>query len=677
MRKILLLVLALGIGLSAMPQNYEFKAEPIHKTINEKPTIGIDPIKDLSIVRSNIISKPIIPSPDRDVNIVSIIDIGTSANPWSYVSNNVGNQRSMVWVEPELNIVANFHRMGGNLDVGGNSGDLGYDISFDGGETWTNQIEVYVAENPVGNGTYYDNARYPNFGIYNPTNNVEDAYLAFFCPNLDGSNSDTDYGWGGYSRGTAKISDPTITSKDLLSSDDEFFHYIPEAYDLTSQGLSICVDKNQDGTAGWPPEWLGSLTINSGYWNGDSGEFDYTQTSLDYEETPWFIQVAFAPDGMTGYIATLGNDGSMWSVDGNPNIYPIIFKTTDGGETWGEPFAVQIDGPNGIGGIVNHLVTDEDLALLYEPPVPAREEIPYTFTGDFDMAVTADGNLHIAGLVGIAGEADAGISFYVTNNWGKIIDLFTTDGGTTWEVEEMGAIKTYDYQWGDGPAEANRTQITLNPDADIIFVSWLDTDVDDPDHTDNDSPNIFCRGFKPSNYTKTFYLVSNEELDLPTNVTLFSGGMWQAYFATAPKTSLELTEGEYTIPYVYVEWDTDDDGAPVQYKYISDFHFTDADFTILGVNDPVEATNNINSVSQNFPNPFNNESYVTVSLNEGTNLSLEVYTLTGQIVSAKDYGYMVNGSHTLTINGADLTAGVYFYTVTAGENKITRKMIVE
>ena len=219
---------------------------------------------------------------------------------------------------------------------------------------------------------------------------------------------------------------------------------------------------------------------------------------MDYEETPWFIQVAFAPDGMTGYIATLGNDGTMWTVDGNPNIYPIIFKTTDGGLTWGEPFAVQIDGPNGIGGIVNHLVTDEDLALLYEPPVPARDEIPYTFTGDFDMAVTADGNLHIAALVGIAGEAEDGISFYVINNWGKIVDLFTNDGGTTWEVEEMGAIQTFSFQWGDGPNEANRTQITLNPDADIVFISWLDTDIEDAE--DNDKPNIWCRGFKPSNY---------------------------------------------------------------------------------------------------------------------------------------------------------------------------------
>ncbi len=671
MKKILLLVLAVGIGFSAMSQAYEFKAEPIHKTINEKPTIGIEPIKDQSIVRSNTNSKPIIPVPDRDVNIVSIIDLGTSANPWSYVSNNTGNQRSMVWVEPELNIVVNFHRMGGDLDVGGNSGDLGYDISFDGGETWTNQIEVYVAENPVGDGTYYDNARYPNFGIYNPTNNVEDAYLAFFCPNLDGSNSDTDYGWGGYSRGTAKLSDPTITTKNLLSSTDEVFQYIPEAYDLTSQGLSICVDKNSDNTAGFPGEWQGNIIVNSGDWNETTGEFDYEQSLLDLEESPWYTQVAFAPDGMTGYIATLGNNGTMWTVDGNPNIYPIIFKTTDGGLTWGEPFAVQIDGPNGIGGIVNHLVTDEDLALLYEPPVPARDEIPYTFTGDFDMAVTADGNLHIAALIGIAGEAEDGISFYVVNNWGKIIDFFTTDGGTTWEVEEMGGIQTYSYQWGDGPHEDNRTQITLNPDADIVFISWLDTDVEDAE--DNDKPNIWCRGFKPSNYLKTANSLSQ---DAPTNVTAFSAGMWQSYFATAPKTSLELTEGEYTIPYVFVDWDTSNDLAPVQYKYIQDFSFNMSDFTIQGVNDPVE-NNSISSVSQNFPNPFNNETYVSVNLNEGANLSLEVYTITGQMVTAKDYGYMVNGSHTLTINGADLTAGVYFYTVTAGENKVTHKMIVE
>jgi len=673
MKKIFIFCLVLGIGASVIAQQgHKYKVEPIHKTLGEKMTIGVEPVKDLSIVKSNINSKPIIPTPDRDVNIVNVIDIGTSANPWSYVSNNVGNQRSMVWVDPELNIVANFHRMGGLLDEGGNSGDLGYDISFDGGETWTNQIECYIAENPVGDGTYYDNARYPNFGIYNPTGNVDDAYIAFFCPNLDGSNSDTDYGWGGYSRGTVKISDPSVTTKNLLSSDDEFYHYIPEAYDLTSKGLSICVDKNQDGTAGWPPEWMGSITVNSGQWNEANGEFVYESTLLDMEESTWFLQVAFSPDGMTGYIVALGNDGTTWTVEGNPNIYPIIFKTIDGGENWGEPVALQIDGPNGIGGIVNHLVSDQALEELYVPPIPARDEIPYTFTGDFDMAVNADGNLHIAGLVGIAGEATDGISFFVTNGYGKIIDLFTKDGGTTWEVEEMGAIQTYSYTWGDGPAEANRTQITLSPDTDKVFISWLDTDIEDAE--DNDRPNIWCRGFEPSTYMKTS---NSSGEDAPFNVTLFSAGMWQAYFATAPKTSLELEEGIYTIPYVYVDWNINNDLDPVQYKYISDFSFSQADFKIVGIEDQEPLANIISSVSQNFPNPFNNESYVTVNLTEGSNLNLEVYTLTGQMVSTKDYGHRSTGSHTLTINGENLSAGVYFYTVTAGENNITRKMIVK
>jgi hypothetical protein len=653
-------------------QTYKFKVDPIHKTMNKNQAIGIDPVKDLSIVSATLNAIPAIPSPDRDVNIVNIIDIGTSANPWSYVSNNVGNQRSMVWVDPELNIVSNFHRMGGLLDIDGNSGDLGYDISFDGGATWTTQIECYVAEDPVGDGTYYDNARYPNFGIYNPTGDVEDAYIGFFCPNLDGSNADTDYGWGGYSRGTVKISDPTVTTKELLSSDDEYFHYIPEAYDITSQGISICVDKNSDNTAGFPGDWQGSIIVNRGPFNEETGAFDYTSSLLDMEEQPWFMGVAFAPDGMTGYIAALGNDGTTWSVDGHPNIYPIIFKSTDGGETWSDPYPIQIDGPDGIGGIVNHLVTDEDLDALYDGGAPPRDEIPYTFTGDFDIAVTANGNLHIAGLVGIAGEAEDGISFYTTNNWGKIIDLFTKDGGTTWEIETMGGIQTYDYAWGDGPKEANRTQITLNPDANVVFISWLDTDIEDAE--DNDRPNIWCRGFNPT----TYMLSANTSGEpLPTNVTLFSEGMWQSYFATAPKTCLETSPGVYTIPYVFVDWDTSDDTAPVQYKYISDFSMSSADFTVLGIEDQEAPTNNLSSVSQNFPNPFNNESYITVNLANATNLSVEVYTLTGQLVSAKDYGYKSNGSHTLTINGADLNSGIYFYTVTAGENKVTCKMIVE
>jgi len=82
-------------------------------------------------------------------------------------------------------------------------------------------------------------------------------------------------------------------------------------------------------------------------------------------------------------------------------------------------------------------------------------------------------------------------------------------------------------------------------------------------------------------------------------------------------------------------------------------------------------------VSQNYPNPVNGQTYFTVTLNEGADLSLQVYSLTGQIVNTVDYGYKTAGTHTLTINASDLASGVYFYTVSTVANKVTRKMIVQ
>jgi flagellar hook assembly protein FlgD len=71
------------------------------------------------------------------------------------------------------------------------------------------------------------------------------------------------------------------------------------------------------------------------------------------------------------------------------------------------------------------------------------------------------------------------------------------------------------------------------------------------------------------------------------------------------------------------------------------------------------------------------DTYFTVSLDEGTHLNLEVYSLTGQLVKTTDLGYKSTGTHTVTMNANDLSAGVYFYTVSAGVNKVTHKMIVQ
>jgi hypothetical protein len=68
---------------------------------------------------------------------------------------------------------------------------------------------------------------------------------------------------------------------------------------------------------------------------------------------------------------------------------------------------------------------------------------------------------------------------------------------------------------------------------------------------------------------------------------------------------------------------------------------------------------------------------VYVNLRQASELSLEVTNIMGQVVYRTEAGYAAAGLNKLAIDGSSLSNGVYFYTVTAGETKVTKKMIVE
>jgi len=97
--------------------------------------------------------------------------------------------------------------------------------------------------------------------------------------------------------------------------------------------------------------------------------------------------------------------------------------------------------------------------------------------------------------------------------------------------------------------------------------------------------------------------------------------------------------------------------------------------SIVG-NHEIKPVNNF-SVSQNYPNPFNSTSVISVNIKKASNLSLEITNLMGQLIYSENAGNCALGTHQFTIDAAHLNAGVYFYTVTAGNQKVTKKMIVE
>jgi len=672
MKKLLLLSLALGFGLMANAQRaYNLKQDlREHKAI-EKMMIGIEPAKASSIVSTQETVTPVVP-PTKNTNIVSIIDIGTSANAYSYGYG--GGQKQILWAVPELGLITNIHRMGGALDQGGYSGDLGYDVSMDGGLTWTNMIEMYVAENNAGGDYYTDAARYPYHGVWNPEGNtdINNVWMSFHAPNLDGSNSPES--WGGYSYGAVNMGDPTIRTKNLQSSVPPVYQYIADASTMTKQGVAWVVDINQDWSSG-TVAYQGSLIVNRGEFDEAEGDFIFEQELMDAPVAaattrPSHTQVAFSEDGETGYISFLGDNETVSTISGAPSYYPIIAKTTDGGDTWSEFTGIQLAGPNGLSGIVADLLTDELIAGLYEEPLPARDEIPYTTAFDHNITVDNNGNLHIGVIISVTGSDD--YSIVTAAGYPAAYDIYTSDGGTTWHAIKLGHTNQFRGTWPGDYTEDNRIQITISPDRETVFVSWLDTDLEDAE--DNTRPNIYTRGIRP-NAWGTADLTCVDGADAPTNVTLFSAGMWNASFAAIAQMSL-FDGVKYTIPMTYQPVAPEvDPGEPVQYKYITNFGYTDADFCIVG-NKEIAAASAM-EVSQNFPNPFSNETNVRISLTNGSNVSLEVYNITGQKVMIKDFGYKTAGSFTMKISADELPTGVYFYTVEAGATKVTRKMIVQ
>lgn len=83
------------------------------------------------------------------------------------------------------------------------------------------------------------------------------------------------------------------------------------------------------------------------------------------------------------------------------------------------------------------------------------------------------------------------------------------------------------------------------------------------------------------------------------------------------------------------------------------------------------------NVSQSVPNPTTGITSVSVELAQPLTVGFEVFNMTGQKVLEIQARNMNAGINEITFDASSFTPGVYFYTVNAGSEKSTRKMIVK
>jgi hypothetical protein len=92
--------------------------------------------------------------------------------------------------------------------------------------------------------------------------------------------------------------------------------------------------------------------------------------------------------------------------------------------------------------------------------------------------------------------------------------------------------------------------------------------------------------------------------------------------------------------------------------------------------DGVDLSSALSSLSQNYPNPFNSTTEFTYELASAQDVSIEITDMTGRKIMALEEGHKAAGSHKVSLNADDLDAGIYFYTLSAGEFTQTKRMIV-
>jgi len=77
-----------------------------------------------------------------------------------------------------------------------------------------------------------------------------------------------------------------------------------------------------------------------------------------------------------------------------------------------------------------------------------------------------------------------------------------------------------------------------------------------------------------------------------------------------------------------------------------------------------------------YPNPFNPSTTLEMTLDKQTNVSIKVYSLTGQLVDVISEGSYTPGNHTFTWNANGLASGVYFISTEAGNTINNQKVML-
>ena len=79
---------------------------------------------------------------------------------------------------------------------------------------------------------------------------------------------------------------------------------------------------------------------------------------------------------------------------------------------------------------------------------------------------------------------------------------------------------------------------------------------------------------------------------------------------------------------------------------------------------------------QNYPNPFNPVTTIVYQVPTNSHVKLEVFDVLGQLLKTLVNEPQVAGTYQIQFEASDMSSGVYLYRLTAGEVRITKRMLL-
>jgi hypothetical protein len=665
MKRLLLFSLAIGITIGAVAQN-KFATSNNNMLMKKANVTTVDDV----VVPFLPVMKP---HGAHTKDVTSVI-VGTSANVFGYLTAG----QNWVDYDPATNAVMFTHRAGGAW--GGSSGDIRCKFSTD---WFASVIDSVVFPT---NGTQLH--RYPSGVIYNPAGNTTatNAYAVVVGPVTGGS------GWTDNFFHTQKL------DKTLLTN---FYNPIvaPEtALERTNlsggNGNLFVMSQDDDGT-----NYLPYVKVRKGVFNTTTSAFDWSLTptqisrlwgkrlfSNGASDANYAWNHAWATNGLDGYAFCTGID-SLNKVYSGTQV-PLIWRTWDGGLTYGAiaPFACFDKLTN---------LTDS----IWPTALSAAGSGPLEFRPFFQAGSSVDdntlpgvvdvnGDLHMAAIVvGFSSYHVDSLDYSYQTHPTFLFDVIYDASADFWDVRFIDQIFALNVADDNGAAVISSSgnmgwehwiNVSKSPDGTVVFYTWTDTD-----------PSMSLDNIVPDIKGRAWNVVSN--MATPSkNFTAPNGGLYY-YVNTADIAAKQGSTYSVALTFIDIAGDAGNSGDVAQIVYFADnITFAESEFidpcgpsdvatiqaSICMTGVDTKEANSFN-VSQNYPNPANGTTGIKVTLAEASNVSVEITNMVGQSVSLVNKGHIAAGSYAINLNIANLNSGIYFYTVTVGTQKVTKKMIVE